>query len=493
MFKSSIIVMTLNMLSRILGLFREIIIASFFGVSGYTDAYFASAKISNFFTTILGEGALGTVFIPIYNEIKKDNGREKANEFTSNLINIIISISFSFSIIIFLASKFILKYFLRFNDNLRLDIANNMLKIMAFYLIFISISGLMSSLLNSYNKFFISTLVGIIFNLTMILGTIILNKKLGIYSLSISFLFSGLFQVLVQIPEFLKIIKKHKLIFNLNDIKIKEFVYLMIPTLIGLFAYQINEIIDTSFAASLEIGTISSINYASRLYLLPIGVFAISLSVVIFPNLSKSVIRKEYEYTKLLIERGLNILAFLIIPSSFGLIYYSTDIINMIFKYGKFNENNVKMTSEILIIYSIGLIFFSSIHLLTRSHYSFKDRKLPVISAIISIIINILLDYLLFSYKHIGLTIATVVSAIINFLILFISLNNRYIKINLIKYIKFIIFSIINSSFSIFVAEKLIYTNNKFSLVLKLIICIISYMSIMAIKFLINRGNFFDK
>ena len=449
LFKSSLIVMVINMLSRILGLVREVVIATYFGATGSTDAYFAASRIANFFTTLLGEGSLGTAFIPIYDEIKEEKNVERANEFVFNITNLLISFSFTMSVIMMLFSGFILKYILGFKSGERLGLASDLLKIMSFYLLFISVSGLVSSLLNNYGKFYISTLVGVVFNLTIIIGSFISKNTIGIYGLGISFL--------IQLPSFFGIMKKYSFIFNYKDPYVKKFLIIMIPTLIGIFGYQINELVDTSFAGALPIGTISAINYASRLYLLPVGVFAVSLSVVIFPSLSRSVVKKDNELFRNTIQRGLHFLAILIIPSSLGLIYYSKEIIMLLFNYGKFDEKSVQVTSEILQFYGLGLIFFSSIHLLTRAHYAQKDRKLPVISSFVGIGLNILLDYLLYQkFAHRGLTFATSFSAMVNFVILFISLHKRYIKIDIIKYFKFILISLIDSFICIFIIENMI-------------------------------------
>ncbi|NYV27370.1 murein biosynthesis integral membrane protein MurJ [Streptobacillus felis] len=495
MFKSSLIVMIINMLSRILGLVREIVIAAFFGTSGYTDAYFASTRIANFFTTLLGEGSLGTAFIPIYDEIREEKSVERANDFVYNLTNLLISASFTISLFTALFSDFTLKYILRFKDPEMLGTASILLKIMAFYLVFISISGLISSLLNNYGKFYISTLVGVVFNLTIIFGAMITKNKLGIYGLGISFLLSGLFQVLIQLPSFFKILKRYKFAFNYKDEYVKKFLLLMVPTLIGIFGYQINELVDTAFAGSLKLGTISAINYASRLYLLPIGVFAISLSVVIFPNLSKAVVKKNNELFKATIERGMNLLVILIVPSSLGLIYYSKEIISLLFKRGKFTTESVIITSEILQVYAIGLIFFSTIHLLTRAHYANKDRKLPVISSLIAIGVNITLDFLLYKkYTHRGLTFATTFSAMINYIILLISLKTRYSDISLIKYMKFLIISLVYSILCIFIIEKFIHIDNaNIEIITKLLTFIILYFSFLSIKYLKDKKQILDK
>ncbi|WP_064591591.1 murein biosynthesis integral membrane protein MurJ [Streptobacillus moniliformis] len=495
MFKSSLIVMLINMLSRILGLIREIVIAAFFGATGHTDAYFASSRIANFFTTLLGEGSLGTAFIPIYNEIKEENNLERANSFVFNLTNLIVSFSFTISLFTALFSDFTLKYILKFKDAEMIATASILLKIMSFYLVFISVSGLISSLLNNYGKFYISTLVGVVFNLTIIIGALLTKNSLGIYGLGISFLLSGLFQVLIQLPSFLKILKTYKFTFDYKDKYVKKFFLLMIPTLVGIFGYQINELVDTAFAGSLKLGTISAINYASRLYLLPIGVFAISLSVVIFPDLSKSVLKKNNELFKTTIERGMNLLAILIIPSSLGLIYYSREIITLLFNRGKFTLESVELTSEILEIYAIGLIFFSTIHLLTRAHYANKDRKLPVISSLIAITINIFLDFLLYKkFTHRGLTFATTFSALVNYLILLISLKARYSNVSLLKYFKFIIISLLNSIICIFVIEKIINISNKnLEIIIKLFMFIILYFAILSLKCIKDKKEILDR
>ena len=412
MFKSSFIVMIINMMSRLLGLIREMIIANMFGATGLTDAYVSATKIPNFFTTLFGEGSMGTVFIPIYNRGLEEDGKERINEFVYSVLNLIITFTSTMSIIIIVFSRQILKITTGFADAQRFETANNLLKITAFYFLFIALSGVVSSLLNNYKKFAVAASMGIVFNLTIIIGTIILGKKMGIYGLGVSYLLSGALQLAIMLPDFFKIMKTYKFIFNLKDKYVIEMFKLMIPTLIGIFGYQINEIIDNRFATKLSTGTASALNYASRLYLLPIGVFAISLSVVIFPTLSQAVVKNERKKVRRVIEKGLNMLSFLIVPSTVILFGYAHEIVRLIYKRGNFSDKSVIITAETLQFYAIGLLFFSTIHLL------------------------ILLDNLLYrQYAHVGLTFATSFAAFVNFTILFVSLNKRHIRINNIKYL----------------------------------------------------------
>ena len=191
MFKSSFIVMAINMLSRLLGLIREMIIGSMFGATGLTDAYVSATKIPNFFTTLFGEGSLGTVFIPIYNRGIEENGKDRTNDFVYSVLNLIIAFTSTLSVVMIVFSRQILKITTGFNDPQRFETANNLLKIVAFYFLFIALSGVVSSLLNNYKKFAVAASTGLIFNLTIIIGTIISAKKIGIYGLGVSYLLSG--------------------------------------------------------------------------------------------------------------------------------------------------------------------------------------------------------------------------------------------------------------------------------------------------------------
>ena len=495
MFKSSFIVMVINMLSRILGLVREMIIGSVFGASGMTDAYVSATKIPNFFTTLFGEGSLGTVFIPIYNRGLEEKGKEKTDEFVFSILNLIIAFTSTTSVIMILFSKQILKITTGFADPERFEAANGLLKIVAFYFLFIALSGVVSSLLNNYKKFAVAASMGIVFNLVIIVGTLLLKNKMGIYGLGVAYLLSGVFQLLMMLPQFFQIMKTYKFVFNLKDPYVKEMFVLMVPTLIGIFGYQINEIVDNRFATMLPAGTASALNYASRLYLLPIGVFAISLSVVIFPTLSRAVVKNKRKKVRKVVQEGLAMLAFLIVPSSVILFGYAREIVTLVYKRGHFSNKAVTLTSETLQFYALGLLFFSTIHLLTRSHYVYKDRKLPVISSFIGIFTNILLDFLLYKqYRHVGLTFATSFAAMINFLILFVSLQRRYVRINVLKYIAILVISLGGSLLS-FTISKLVKVSflGSLSIVVNLLVFLIIYLLIWIAVFMIFADDKFKK
>lgn len=438
---------------------------------------------------------MGTVFIPIYNRGLEEKGKEKTDEFVFSLLNLIIAFTSTMSVIMILFSKQILKITTGFADPERFEAANGLLKIVAFYFLFIALSGVVSSLLNNYKKFAVAASMGIVFNLVIIVGTLLLKNKMGIYGLGVAYLLSGVFQLLMMLPQFFQIMKTYKFIFNLKDPYVKEMFVLMVPTLIGIFGYQINEIVDNRFATMLPAGTASALNYASRLYLLPIGVFAISLSVVIFPTLSRAVVKNKRKKVRKVVQEGLAMLAFLIVPSSVILFGYAREIVTLVYKRGHFSNKAVTLTSETLQFYALGLLFFSTIHLLTRSHYVYKDRKLPVISSFIGIFTNILLDFLLYKqYRHVGLTFATSFAAMINFLILFVSLQRRYVRINVLKYIAILVISLGGSLLS-FTISKLVKVSflGSLSIVVNLLVFLIIYLLIWIAVFMIFADDKFKR
>ncbi len=488
MIKNSIVLMILTFLSRILGLVRTIIIATFFGATGMTDAYFSAFKISNFFRQLLGEGALGTVFIPIYNEKENKEGEDEAKKLIFSVLNLL----FVFLIIITLITIFFSKPIINFivmgyNEETR-EMASSLLKITAWYFVFIGLAGMISAILNNDKKFYMPAFTPILFNTSIIFFAITLSKKLGIYALAYGVVVGGILQLLILIPSFKKSVKKFHFRIDFKDKYLKEMFILLAPMLVGIFARQINTIVDQFFASFLASGTITALENATRIYNLPLGIFGISIATVIFPTLSKAVEKKDFEKVKSEMEKGLKFLMFFVIPSFFGLIFYSKDIINLLLGHGKFSMNAIKITSESLVFYTLGLFFYTAIHLMSRAFYSMKNTKTPVKFSIIAIIFNIIFDYLLVkNFRHIGLATATSVAALINFTLLYIFFNKNYIRLNNLKILVFGLFIIISSIISLWIS-------NIFAIpfVLKIIVFIIVYFSIWGIKLIKKGVGFFE-
>lgn len=429
MFRSGLLVMIITMVSRVLGLVRATIIAYYFGASGATDAYFSAFKISNFFRQLLGEGALGSSFIPLYNEKIETEGEEKGKEFIYSILNLIFIFSTIITLLMIIFSQDIINLIVNGFPAETKILASQLLKIMSVYFVFISLSGMICAMLNNFKQFAIPASTSIFFNLAIILASMGFSKTFGISALAYGVVLGGALQFLVVLPSFFKIVKGYSFKINWKDPYLKKIFILMCPMLVGIVARQVNTIVDQVFASYLQEGGVTALENATRLYLLPVGVFGVSISTVIFPVLSKAVAKNDLKTAEENIIKGLNILLFLIIPSIAVLTFYSTDVIRLTLSYGKFGEDAVKVTSEALLYYSLGLYFYTAIYLMTRAFYSVKNSSYPVRFSIVSIIINIVLNFALIKpMAYRGLALSTSIASGVNFVLLVYIFRKKYME-----------------------------------------------------------------
>lgn len=486
MFRSGLLVMIITMVSRVLGLVRAGIIAYYFGASAMTDAFFSAFKISNFFRQLLGEGALGSSFIPLYNERVESEGEENSKQFIYSILNLLFVFSTIVTILMIIFSQGIIDGIVSgFPDETKI-IASRLLKIMSVYFVFISLSGMVCAILNNFKQFAVPASTSIFFNLAIILASMYFGKTYGIDALAYGVVIGGLFQFLVVLPAFFKIMKGYSFKIDWKDPYLKKIFIMICPMLIGIVARQVNTIVDQMFASYLAEGGVSALENATRLYLLPVGVFGVSISTVIFPALSKAMSKNDLDGATDNIIKGLNILLFLIIPSTAILTFYAPEVIRLTLSYGKFDEEAVRVTSQALLYYSLGLYFYTAIYLMTRAFYSVKNSKYPVKFSIISIVINIVLNFLLIkSMAYRGLALSTSIASGVNFFLLLIVFRRKYINFSLKKSYIFFIKTFIITAIALIASYKIDNT------IIKLVVFSAVYMLFWAKSLLKNKMEVF--
>ena len=486
MFRSGLLVMIITMVSRVLGLVRAGIIAYYFGASAMTDAFFSAFKISNFFRQLLGEGALGSSFIPLYNERVESEGEENSKQFIYSILNLLFVFSTIVTILMIIFSQGIIDGIVSgFPDETKI-IASRLLKIMSVYFVFISLSGMVCAILNNFKQFAVPASTSIFFNLAIILASMYFGKTYGIDALAYGVVIGGLFQFLVVLPTFFKIMKGYSFKIDWKDPYLKKIFIMICPMLIGIVARQVNTIVDQMFASYLAEGGVSALENATRLYLLPVGVFGVSISTVIFPALSKAMSKNDLDGATDNIIKGLNILLFLIIPSTAVLTFYAPEVIRLTLSYGKFDEEAVRVTSQALLYYSLGLYFYTAIYLMTRAFYSVKNSKYPVKFSIISIVINIVLNFLLIkSMAYRGLALSTSIASGVNFFLLLIVFRRKYINFSLKKSYIFFIKTFIITAIALIASYKIDNT------IIKLVVFSAVYMLFWAKSLLKNKMEVF--
>lgn len=444
--------------SRIFGLFRDIVTASVFGASRYTDAFFVAFAIPNLFRALFAEGALSSAFLPVLAD-RKAEGSFHANRYMSGLMVYISVIVIAICVLFILFSDYVVLAFLPgyVSDREVILTASKLLKIVMPYLFFVSMCGIMSGFLNLNGSFYIPHSSTALLNLFMIAGafvSVLLNGNIDYLAWGV--FAGGFFQLLML--SYYSYLKGFRWSYS-SDTKddVKRTFMLIVPSILGVGITQLNFTMGRVFASFLESGSISYLYYANRLFQFPLGVFSIALSSVALAELSKISSKDDDVKRNELIDKALLGIFLIIIPAGLGLILLSEDISALVFKRNLFSSNDVSETAKALVMYSAGLLFFSMVNLFTKVFHAVKDTKTPVRAAFYSFIINIVLTIVFMPYlKHAGIALASSCAAVFNGFFLYFHIKNY--KFKFLKYLGFFIKITVSSVFMavlIFLLKKL--------------------------------------
>ena len=502
LFKIISIVGSLTFLSRILGYFRDLLIARVIGAGLISDCFFVAFKLPNLFRRILGEGAMNAAFIPVVSGVRTKSGKKSADAFFSNI--------FSFLLVALLAFVLILEIFMPliitliapgFSDNPeKFNHSINLTRLTFPFVLFICLTSLMGAYLNTLGKFASMAVTPIILNLSLIFTLLIYFKSENLFLISstLSFVVSiaGIIQVIWMYYNIRR--NKSKLSINFSFLKtfksdkeITKFFKLLLPAILGNGAYQINLLIDMILASTLPDGSISFLYYADRVNQLPLGVLGIAIGTALLPVLSSQVKKNQKKEAEKSISKAIKFGILFSIPAFFGLLIFSENIISFLFFRGAFEYKDVQATSSALIALCCGLPAFIMIKILVIPFFANEDTKTPIKISLFCMSINLILNLILIrEFLHVGLAISTSVSAWINFILLFYILNknlNYSFDISIFKvFLKVSLASLTMSYIVLKTYEFMInnfemYTlfNTNFILILCIIFGIIIYSALM--------------
>jgi len=450
MLKAVYIISIGTIISRLFGLFREIVSANFFGTTFIYDAFLIAFMIPNFFRGIIAEGALNAAFIPVFTEYITDENKKKESNKVANLcFTSSIIITFALFFITYILSCFIPNFL---SSQSKWFWIWTLLKFTFPYLIFISLTSLNMGILNAHKKFLLPSFSPIILDIFWVASLFFFLPFFGnsiderIFGLVIGIILGGLFQFLYLLPTVKNIGYTYKLDFDFSHPAIRKIGRLILPVIVGVAVGPINLLVDYSLAGTLFNGAVSGLWYATRIFQLPLGVFAISISTASLPYFSENISSKNFIQFKENFYSAMKMLFFLLVPFTFGLILFRSEIITLLFKRGMFGSQSVKIVAFPLMYYSLGLIGYGGASILTRAFYAFSDTSTPVKIGLISIFINFVLDITLMKVlSNGGIALATSVVGIVNFFFLYFYFTKKYIKLDNKKIISYFATSLISS------------------------------------------------
>ena len=424
-----------TMVSRVLGLIRDVISASIFGTSMVWDAFVQAFMIPNFLRRLFGEGALSAAFIPVFTDYLHKKSKDEALKLASVVISILMIVVGG---VVLLSIGGISLFLEKFITGPKTELTLRLLRITLPYIIFLSAAAWAMGILNSFKHFTAPALAPVMLNICWIGSLFLLVPYFGdtpeekIFGLAIGILLGGFLQLAVQIPGL--VTRGVKFGFNpsFSHPGLKQIIYLMAPAMFGLAITQLNILIDLILANFVGYGANSTLWYGNRLVQLPLGVFAISLSTAVLPVMSEQAALNDIDKLKQTLNFTMKLVFLILIPASLGLIILRVPIIRLLFEHGKFDAESTRRTASVLLFYSLGLFAYGGVHVVVKAYYSLKDTRTPVRIGVIALISNICLNLILMQYlREGGLALATTLSSILNFTLLVFILRkkNRFLGI----------------------------------------------------------------
>ncbi|AGX42235.1 murein biosynthesis integral membrane protein MurJ [Clostridium saccharobutylicum] len=413
--KSTFIIMIVSLISRVLGFVRDMLIAKNFGAGMYTDAYNIAVSVPEILFTLVGL-AISTAFLPTLSKIKAKNGNEEMYGFANNVINILFVISFVFFIGTIIFSRQIVNIF-DFSEETKL-LAVRLLNITLLNLLFLSVNACFTALLQVNEDFVIPSILGLFFNLPMILY-LVLFKNYDIVGLTIANVIGNFFRVAVQVPSLVKHGYKYKFIANFRDERLKVIVILILPVIVGAGANSLNMVVDTKIASSLPNGSVSALNYAQKLIIFINTIIVTSVTSVVYPVMAN--MRSNYDESGFIniLKKSILYLAILLIPITAAIMIFSEEVVSVVYARGEFTQYAVHITTLSLLGYGLGIFFTGIRDVLNSTLFSMGKTKITTVNGVIGVIINVVLSITLSRYIGIiGIALASSIAMLVTSMLL---------------------------------------------------------------------------
>lgn len=441
---ASVIISITSLVSRIIGLFRDRLLAGTFGAGDTLDMYYASFRIPDLIFNLLILGALNSAFIPIFKNLLSKKKKDEAFATTNTLINSILLVTIIASIIIFIFAKPITSIIAPGFSPSKIETTAHLTKIMMLSPLFFGLSAIVGGILNSFKRFVSYSLAPIFYNLGIIFGITVLVPRYGVYGLAYGVIIGAGLNLFIQIPETILTGYRYLPALNLKNSEFKKIVTLMIPTTLSLAIGQINLMVDNIIGSTLASGSIAVFNLATNIQSLPIGIFSIPICTAVFPTLVEHIADKKYKNFFSQISRSSKQIFFVLIPTAIFLFVYRAQIVRILLGTGAFGWQDTTQTLTTLGFFAIGLPFQALLPLLTRSFYATQNTTKPLISGIVAMITNIIFSLILSPILGVaGLALSFSIATITNLLVLSILFHRQFpkYKIDLNSTIYKIVFS----------------------------------------------------
>jgi len=446
---SSFVVSIGTMLSRVLGLVRDVVLANLLGAAPNADAFFVAFKIPNFLRRLFAEGVFSQAFVPVLTETREQGSHEAVRHLVDRVAGVLGGSLFVLTALAMVMAPWVALLFAPgfSRDVAKLALTADLIVWTFPYLLLISLTGFCGAILNTYGRFAVPAYTPVLLNLSLITAAVVWAPTMPepALGLAMGVTLAGVVQLLFQLPSLRALKLTPRPVWDTKDEGVRKILMLMVPALFGVSVSQINLLFDTVLASLLPDGSVAWLYYSDRLTELPLGVFAIAIATVILPTLSALNSRAEPEEFSQTLAWAMRNVLLIAVPATVALWLLAEPILATLFQYGAFTDRDVEMAAASLRAYTVGLGGFMLIKVLAPGYYARQDMKTPVKIGIIAMVSNMVLNVLFvfplmwyFEMGHVGLALATSVSAWINAGLLYLGLRRGGIPLTGVFEAKFI-------------------------------------------------------
>ena len=435
--RSTSVVGSMTLLSRLTGLARDIGFSRWFGAGVLMDAFFVAFKIPNLLRRFFAEGAFSAAFVPVISEYRATRNLDDTRELVERVTGTLGVALFAITTAGVAAAPVLIMIFAPgfLGDDGRYELARDMLRLTFPYLFFISLTALAGAVLNAYRSFAVPAFTPVLLNVVLIgfagwVAPRMANPGLG---LAAGVFVAGLVQLLFQLPFLLRLRLLPLPRWGWGYAGVRKILRLMLPVIFGSSVAQINILFDTLIASFLAAGSISWLYYSDRLMEFPLGVFGIALATVILPTLSEQHVAASREAFNATLDWALRLVLIIALPAALGLIALARPLLTTIFHGGAFTGFDVTMATASLVAYALGLVGFVLVKVLSAGYFALQDTSTPVRIGVYALVLNMACNVVLvaglvraeFYAPHAGLALATTLSALFNAALLLRGLRQR--------------------------------------------------------------------
>lgn len=425
--KTISLVMLVTLLGKVLGLYRDRLLAIHYSVGMEANAFFTASRIPRVFFDAVFASAIAACFIPVFTEYLEKKGKKEAYQFAASFITVIALLTGGLTLLGMVFPQPLVAVFADYADPQTTALAQSLTRVMFPTVFFSGIAFSLVGVLQAHDHFTAPALMSTASNLVIIVYFLFLDRSMGIYGLALAYLMGWLLQGLIQIPPLVKLGYRYRPRLDFRSEGMRKVFALMGPVMVSTWVQPINLVINSRFGSRLYNGAgVSALEYSTNLYLVIAGTFILSITNVIFPRLSRLTAGGQEGQFRDTIRQTIHSSLFFVLPMSAGLMVVSRQLISLLYGGNEFGAFAIDITSSALVWMSLGMAGYAVQNILSRAYFARQDGRGPLVAGALSIAANLLLCMLLSQpFQVAGLAFASAVSSVLYALLLLIPMERR--------------------------------------------------------------------